>query len=181
MKNVYKRLSHRLAAFRSLTGMTVPEFDDLYEKVKKKIEDSLLESLNKRDRQRALGAGGVYKNDVRNRLLMTIIWLRIYATYEVLGFLFDLHKSNVYRNMQPILEVLEEELADEISWPDKEKRQKMRLAQFMKEFSDVVAIVDATEQPTQRPKDNDEQKAHYSGKKKQHTLKKQIIVTPKVG
>ncbi len=179
MKNVYKRLCHRLSAFRSLTGMTVPEFDDLYEKVKNKIGDSLLESLNKRDRQRALGGGGVYKNDVRNRLLMTIIWLRIYATYEVLGFLFDLHKSNVYRNMQPILEILEEELADEISWPDKEKRQKMRLAQFMKEFSDVVAIVDATEQPTQRPKDNDEQEEHYSGKKKQHTLKKQIIVTPK--
>jgi len=178
MKNVYKRLSHRLAAFRSLTGMTVPEFNNLYEKVKNKIGDHLLESLEKKDRQRAVGAGGVYKNDVRNRLLMTIIWLRIYATYEVLGFLFDLHKSNVCRNMQAILEILEEELADEISWPNKEKRQKMRMADFMKEFSDVVAIIDATEQPIQRPQDNDEQKDHYSGKKKQHTLKKQIIVTP---
>lgn len=175
---VYKRLSRRPSAFRSLTGMTVREFDNLYKEIGAKIGECLLESLNERDRQRSVGAGGTYKNDTKNRLLMTIIWLRIYATYEVLGFLFDLDKSNVQRNMKPILEVLEKEMKKEIVWPDKEKRQKMRMSQFMKEFSDVVAIVDATEQATQRPKDNDEQEKYYSGKKKRHTLKKQIIVTP---
>ena len=175
---VYKRLSRRPAAFRSLTGMTVNEFNDLYNETGSKIGECLIEHLNKRDRQRTIGAGGAYKNDRKNRLLMTIIWLRLYATYEVLGFLFDLHKSNVCRNMKPILAVLEKELGEEIVWPTKEKRQKMRLSQFMKEFSDVVAIVDATEQPTQRPQDNNVQKRYYSGKKKRHTLKKQIIVTP---
>ena len=175
---VYERLSRRRSAFSSLTGMSVSEFDNLYQEMGSKIGECLIESLNKRDRKRIIGAGGNYKNDTRNRLLLTIIWLRIYATYEVLGFLFDLHKSNVYRNMQPILEVLQRELGAEFAWPDKEKRQKMRMAQFMKEFSDVVAIVDATEQATQRPKDNKEQKKYYSGKKKHHTLKNQIIVTP---
>ena len=175
---VYKRLSRRPSAFRSLTGMTVPEFDSLYKETGPKIGECLIESLNERDRQRSVGAGGTYKNDTKNRLLMTIIWLRIYATYEVLGFLFDLNKSNVQRNMKPILEVLEKEMGKEIAWPDKGKRQKMRMEEFVKEFSDVVAIVDATEQPVQRPKDNDGQKIYYSGKKKQHTLKKQIIVTP---
>ncbi len=97
--NVYKRLSRRPSAFRSLTGMFVTEFDDLYKKIGSKIGACLLNSLNARDRQRSVGAGGAYKNDTKNRLLMTIIWLRIYTTYEVLGFLFDVHKSNVYRNM----------------------------------------------------------------------------------
>ena len=175
---VYKRLRRRPSAFRSLTGMTVSEFDILYKEIGPKIGECLIAILNERDRQRTLGAGGVYKNNSKNRLLMTIIWLRIYATYEVLGFLFALDKSNVQRNMKPILDVLEKEMKKEIAWPDKEKRQKMRIAQFMKEFSDVVAIVDTTEQPTQRPKDNEVQKQYYSGKKKQHTLKKQIIVTP---
>jgi hypothetical protein len=175
---VYKRLSRRPSTFRSLTGMTVSEFDILYKEIGPKIGECLIAILNERDRQRTLGAGGVYKNNSKNRLLMTIIWLRIYATYEVLGFLFALDKSNVQRNMKPILDVLEKEMKKEIAWPDKENRQKMRMAQFMKEFSDVVAIVDATEQPAQRPKDNEVQKKYYSGKKKQHTLKKQIIVTP---
>jgi len=142
---VYKRLSRRPSAFRSLTGMTVSEFDVLYKEISPKIGECLIAILNERDRQRTLGAGGVYKNNSKNRLLMTIIWLRIYATYEVLGFLFALDKSNVQRNMKPILDVLEKEMKKEIAWPDKEKRQKMRMAQFMKEFSDVVAIVDATE------------------------------------
>jgi hypothetical protein len=35
-------------------------------------------------------------------------------------------------------------------------------------------IIDATEQPIQRPKNRKKQKKCYSGKKKTHTLKKQI-------
>lgn len=175
---VYKRLSRRPAAFRSMTGMTVNEFDNIYQKIGPKIGEYRRERLTQRERQRALGAGGEYKNDTRNRLLMVLIWLRLYVTYEVLGFLFDLHKSNVYRNMKPVLTVLQQELSGEIAWPDKEKRKKMRMAQFIEEFPQVVAIVDATEQPTQRPKDKKEQQKYYSGKKKQHTLKNQVIVTP---
>ena len=37
-------------------------------------------------------------------------------------------------------------------------------------------IVDATEQPINRPKYN--QKFYYSGKKKKHTIKRQIVITP---
>lgn len=175
---IYERLSRRPAAFRSMTGMSVNEFDSLYQKICPKIGEYHLESLNERERKRAIGAGAEYKNDTRNRFLMTIIWLRLYVTYEVLGFLFDIHKSNVSRNMKPILEVLRKEMKEEIVWPDKEKREKMKMDQFLEEFSEVIAIVDATEQPTQRPKDKEEQKKYYSGKKKQHTLKNQVIVTP---
>ena len=40
-------------------------------------------------------------------------------------------------------------------------------------------IIDCTEQPIQRPKDDATQRAHYSGKKKRHTLKTEYIVTAK--
>ena len=39
-------------------------------------------------------------------------------------------------------------------------------------------IVDSLEQPIDRPYDNDKQKKFYSGKKKRHTLKNQIISLP---
>ncbi len=35
---------------------------------------------------------------------------------------------------------------------------------------------DSTERPIQRPKDRETQKAHYSGKKKQHTLKNNLMM-----
>ena len=36
---------------------------------------------------------------------------------------------------------------------------------------------DGTERPIQRPKDVEAQKAYYSGKKKQHTVKNNLLIT----
>ncbi len=174
---VYEKLRRRPAVFRSLTGLSIGEFEVLYQQLVDDIERYDETQLERRDRQRAVGAGRRYQHDARNRLLMAMIWLRIYPTYDVLGFMFDLDKSNICRNLKGVLAVLHDQLSDEIEWPDKARR-KQKMDQFMQEFPDVAAIVDATEQPTQRPQDPDEQKNHYSGKKKRHTLKTQVVVGP---
>jgi len=173
---VYDKLRRRPAAFRSLTGMSVAEFDQLYEQVASDIDEYDEGRLSRRERTRAIGGGASYSHDGRDRLLMAMIWLRVYPTYDVLGFLFDLHKSNIGRNLKPILGVLGKHLT--ITWPEESQRKKKPLNKFMEEFPEVVAIVDATEQATYRPGDKDEQKRYYSGKKKRHTLKTQVVVTP---
>jgi hypothetical protein len=40
-------------------------------------------------------------------------------------------------------------------------------------------LVDSLEQPIDRPSENEEQKKFFSGKKKQHTIKNQIVSLPK--
>jgi hypothetical protein len=45
-------------------------------------------------------------------------------------------------------------------------------------LTEYELIVDSCEQPRQRPKEYKEQKKYYSGKKKNHTFKNQIIVLP---
>ena len=45
-------------------------------------------------------------------------------------------------------------------------------------LTDYELIVDSCEQPRERPKEYEEQKKYYSGKKKNHTLKNQLIVLP---
>jgi len=174
---VYKRLRRRQSVFRRLTGLSVKEFEALYEQVEGAIEGYEERRLSRRQRKRAIGAGGKYELDTRERLLMAMIWLRLYPTYDVLGFLFDLDKSNVGRNLKRVLAVLGEHLGDEVKWPDKGRR-KQKAEAFMREFPEVVAIVDATEQPTQRPKDKERQKRTYSGKKQRHTIKPQVVVGP---
>ena len=149
---VYKKLQRRPTSFRNLTGLNLDEFEVLYEQVGDDIERYDETQLKERDRQRAAGAGRKYHHDARNRLLMAMIWLRIYPTYEVLGFMFDLNKSNISRNLKSVLAVLKEQLGDEIKWPEKGER-KRKMDQFMQEFPEAAAIVDATEQPTQRPQD----------------------------
>jgi hypothetical protein len=39
-------------------------------------------------------------------------------------------------------------------------------------------LVDSVEQPIDRPSDNEEQKKFFSGKKKEHTLKSQVVGLP---
>ena len=173
---IYDKLRRRPAAFRSLTGVSVREFGQLYEQVASDIDEYEEGRLSRRDRKRAIGGGASYTHDTRDRLLMAMIWLRVYPTYDVLSFIFDLHKSNIGRNLKPILVVLRKHLT--VEWPDETERSKKSLDTFMEEFPEVTAIVDATEQPTYRPRDKDAQKRYYSGKKKRHTLKTQVVVRP---
>jgi hypothetical protein len=174
---VYEKLRRRPAVFRNLTGLSIDEFEVLYQQLVDDIERYDETRLEQRERQRAVGAGRRYEHEARDRLLMAMIWLRVYPTYEVMGFIFDLDKSNICRNLKGVLTVMREQLGDEVQWPD-QTRRKQKMDQFMQEFPDVAAIVDATEQPTQRPQDPEAQKEHYSGKKRRHTLKTQIVVGP---
>jgi hypothetical protein len=52
-------------------------------------------------------------------------------------------------------------------------------SELVKEIlTEYELIVDSCEQTRERPKGYQEQKKYYSGKKKNHTLKNQLIVLP---
>jgi hypothetical protein len=102
----YERLSKKPLLFKSFTGLTVQEFDDIYdEKIVKRYEKHEIQRLSKRKdtkRERKAGAGRPFKLDVKNRFLMLLVYYRLYITYTLAGFLFDLDQSNVCRDIQKI-------------------------------------------------------------------------------
>ena len=52
--------------------------------------------------------------------------------------------------------------------------------EWVKEIlTELELIVDSTEQSRERPSEYKDQEKYYSGKKKNHTFKNQIITTPK--
>jgi Helix-turn-helix of DDE superfamily endonuclease len=59
----YDRLSKKLLLFKSFTGLTVKEFDDIYKKeIAKRYERHEIRRLSKRkDREREIGAGRHFK------------------------------------------------------------------------------------------------------------------------
>ncbi len=75
-----------------MTGMSVAEFDALHEEFApahaRRRATLNITKRDKRPRQRLAGAGRPHRHDLRDRLLMTLIWLRVYTTYEILGFFF---------------------------------------------------------------------------------------------
>jgi hypothetical protein len=71
----YKRLSKKPILFKSFTGLTVQEFNDIYNKqIVKRYEKHELKRLSKKeDRKRKAGAGRHFKLDVRDRFLTLLV------------------------------------------------------------------------------------------------------------
>ena len=61
-----------------------------------------LSSKRKAIRKREIGAGRPFKLDIKDRFLMLFVYYRLYITYTLAGFLFDLDQSNICRDIQKI-------------------------------------------------------------------------------
>ncbi len=171
----YTKLSKRPESFRSFSGLTVEEFDKLYSIVKDEYKEHEKQRLNKKKRIKAVGQGRKFKLPVKDRLLMLLIYYRLYTSYELVGYLFDLDRSNVYRDIK-YLELLVKRC---IPIPEKiHKRTKKigTLKELLEYYPEMKAFLDATEQEIPRPKNRRRRKSHYSGKKKKHTVKTQLLV-----
>jgi hypothetical protein len=176
---LYASVRKRPSGFKSLTGLTVAQFDALFVDFQKAHLRRVEQATQKgTPRQRAYGGGDKAHLCLRNQLLMTLAWLRIYPTYEVLGLLFDLHKSNAFRNTETVLATLDQMATFHYERPKRERKALGSLKQVMDLFPDVRLIIDAKEQRIERPKGYANQKPYYSGKKKTHTLKTQICALP---
>ena len=107
---------------------------------------------------------------------MLLVYYRLYITYTLSGFLFDLDQSNVCRD-STILESLVKEC---IPLPKKiyKRTKRLRTIDEVEEyFPGFKAFIDSTEQEIPRPKNNrKKRKSYYSGRKKKHTVKTQLMV-----
>ena len=100
------RLKKSPQTFRRLTGIGSDEFTSLLSKLAPLYEVWNAERLSKKPRQRKVGAGGKFHLDLEDRLLMLLIYYRCYITHAFLGFLFQIHDSNVSRNINPLMPLL---------------------------------------------------------------------------
>ena len=98
-------LSKKPILFKSFTGLTVKEFDRIYDKeIVKRHGKHEMGCLPKRkdSREQSIGAGRHFKLDAKDRFLMLLAYYRLYITCALAGFLFDLDQSNTCRYIQKI-------------------------------------------------------------------------------
>jgi hypothetical protein len=156
----------------------VQEFDDIYDKeIAKRYDKYELKrlSIRKVDRERKVGAGRPFKLDVKDRFLMLLVYYRLYITYILAGFLFNLDQSNICRDIQKIERLVRQCLPISQKIYSITKRLKT-LDEVERYFPGFLAFIDYTEQQIPRPKNKQRKKAYYSGKKKKHTIKNQAMV-----
>jgi hypothetical protein len=174
----YEYLSQHANVFQKCSGLTVGLFDQLVDEVLPVYLEAEESRLNRPARQRAIGAGHPFELDGRDHLLLTVVWLRLYPIHEVLGYLFGVSDSTVSRLIERVLPILEQSGRDEMRLPDPGKKCRRQLPDLLNDIPELTVIVDSFEQRVQRPPNDD---SHYSGKKKQHTLKSQITVDSDTG
>lgn len=174
----YEYLSQHPTVFQKCTGLTVTLFDQLVDDVVPLYLEAEARRLSRPDRERDLGAGHPFELELRDHLLLTVIWLRLYPIHEVLGYLFAVSDSTVSRLLERVLPVLEQAGRDTMRLPDPGRKRRRQLPDLLQDIPELTVIVDSFEQRVQRPPNED---SHYSGKKKQHTLKSQVAVDGDTG
>src|SRR3954463_6591104 len=157
-----ERLRRSPRAFRQLTGITPLVFDKLLADLTPRHGQADAKRKARPDRKRKPGAGRKHALDLSDRLLMLLIYYRTYVSHAFLGFLFGLDDSAVCRNINPLQPLL----AGIFRIPER----RIELAED--EIREL--FFDATERPTRRPSEG--QREFYSGKKKRHTIKTQVVV-----
>jgi len=197
-----EKLRRKPKHFHNFTGLTPQQFDQLLAAIEPLYEKAEVQRLSNPSRLRPRGAGRKFKLELPERLLMSLTYLRLYITQTLLGYLFGLDTSNVSREVQGrMLEVLSEVLplpareepldlalaasSDRSSGRSgggsKRKRRIGTLEELLKEHPEFEEIfVDGTEQELPKPKDKGRRKDLYSGKRKRHTAKVQVVSTKRL-
>lgn len=166
MKTKTRRFKQRPKTFRAMTGLSIEKFNSLYKALVPLYEKSELQRLSNSKRQRKIGGGRKKELLLEDQLMILLMYYRLQITQEFLGIIFNLHNCNVSRQinyLQPLLSQIFKIPTKKVSLSEAELTEE-KIIEF---------FVDATEQQITRPKKG--QKRYYSGKKKKHTLKNQII------
>ena len=152
----YARLSKRPLLFKSFTGLEITEFDTISREIESKYDEHEGIRLSRRKRKRGIGAGRPFKlKEVRERFLMLLVYYRLYITYTLSGFLFDLDQSNICRDIS----MLEPLIKRCIPLPKKLYKRTRRLRtidEVEKYFPGFKAFIDSSEQEIPRPENKRE-------------------------
>lgn len=189
-----KKLQRKPRQFQAFCGVSVWEFTQIVREVAPAYEAALKKQRARGDRHRAPGAGRPFALSLPDKLLMALLYLRLYVSQSLLAYLFDLDQSNISRELTerllPILrDVLPTPLTDaplrasdatkeETPLCGKKRRRINTLKELLETYPEIEELlIDTTEQSVPQPTDKLKRKQCYSGKRHDHTLKTQIVAT----
>lgn len=159
---------------RAATGFTREEVDQLLPSFGQAYQDALFSANSTRGpRQRRPGGGRRGQlPTVWDKLVFILVYVHAYPTQEIQGVLFGLGQSQASDWAIRLLPVLQAALKRAVALP---ARRSATMDDLRRQCPDLIFLLDATERPIQRPGDDGDQRAHYSGKKKRHTVKNTVL------
>jgi hypothetical protein len=126
-------------------------------------------------RQRAVGGGRKRRLKPYQEVLLTLIYLRHNVAHAVVGELFRVSADTSENTFYEVVAVLRD-VCPANRW-EAEKHWQRGAPSWKPDELDHV-LIDSFETPVPRPSEPGAQKRRYSGKKKRHTLKTQVVTDP---
>lgn len=152
----YQRLRNKPFIFHRLTGVKLEEFQVICSRVKPRWQEKIESQKKCHGRRSAL-------NSLEDKLLALFIYYRTYITHEFIGYLFGLHNANISRLFKKLEPIVARKIA-------------IKKDRSLTQEEVIKILADVTEQPIQRPQKKHKRKQTYSGKKKRHTRKVELIM-----
>jgi len=171
----YRELKKKPAVFQSFTGLSVEAFEALATAFSQAYTDDLdrRDAQREHRRQRVRGGGrqGVFKT-LEDKLIFILFYFRHYPVQELQGYLFGMGQAQAWDWIHRLTPILNQALGYEKQQPG---RKKQEIEQILADCPGLEFIIDGTERPIRRPKGKKKQETHYSGKKKRHTIKNNVV------
>ncbi len=162
---------------KQILGISYEQFQQLVIQAKLRHEQQLAAIEKSKIRVNAKGAGRQPILSLEAQICLSLFYLRHLPTFEVLGLHFGISKTEANDTFHYWLDI----------WRELLPASLLEQVEYLSSDSEVVReiltefelLVDSTEQARERPGENQEQREYYSGKKKNHTFKNQVITLPK--
>ena len=165
---IYEKVVCKPNELISMTGYTIEEFNALLPA----FEQAMLECDRTLEGNERVNKLTIYKNSVFSSIaeqcFFVLIYMKQYPTQTMQGQLFGISQPKANLWIHYLTPILTSAL----------KQLKVMPSRDMENINCEGASIyshDGTERPIQRPKDNEKQKEYYSGKKKTHTVKNNIL------
>jgi Helix-turn-helix of DDE superfamily endonuclease len=159
----YEVVKRNRQQFLSLTGMEVEVFDELHQSYQKQWNKYIREYTvagEKRTRAHRKRSDGVLEQ-TQDQLLFVLHYLKSNSIQEHHAATYGMRQSQCNMWLHLLLRLLHQTLKALKQLPE---RDASKLSKTLKGLREV--FIDGTERDIDRPQDSEEQRRHYSGKKK---------------
>lgn len=176
MKNPLEYIENYPERTKKIIGINYEQWSALVEAAKIEEERLSLAREQRKIRINKKGGGRPKKLILEEEVCLCVFYLRHLPTFEILGLQFNVSRTEANDTFNYWIKILRKILPSSLMESAKKDREELAMVKEM--LAEYELIVDSWEQPRERPEDNQIQKEYYSGKKKQHTFKGQVITLP---
>ena len=172
----YEEIKSKPQQFIALTSLTQEEFETLLVVFKrhwiKYFKYHTLEGKKRKLPNLRPGKLTQTLPSIADKLFFLLVYLKTYPLQEFQAASFSLSQGKVSQWIKLLHPLLQDSLSELGMMAE---RSGPALASVLAKYNGEAFNIDAAERPVERSQDDDNQRDHYSGKQKDHTVKNNLI------